>query len=377
MHKALLLGSLWLLMLSACRPVAHDAATVTVQRRVMDTNPLYRGRIQALRSLDIIAPYDGTLEQLPVHVGQAVAAGDWLLTLRSDQYGKASQQALLNFLKAKDDYHNQVQKYRGAQQLWQHGLISANDYHNQRSELATSYALLLQQQNQLKPYLSTKIAPAWNLADRSQITTLFAQPQATFKMYAPISGLVLSPSQTAHHSGHPPGLLATVGSAIKQGDRLLSLADVSAYRVTIRVSQLQINALFIGQPATITGDAFREQLSGRIDQIGLQASIDPNTDNDSAPTYIVDIQITALPPLAQPHIRLGMSAKVALLTPTVATLSIPLSAVGFSHDQPVVMRLIQHQPRMTAISTGQTSVDRVQVLAGLNEGDQILATYPT
>lgn len=377
MHKALLLSVLWLLMLSACRPVSHYAATVTVQRRVMDTSPLYSGRIQALRTLDIIAPYDGTLEQLPVHVGQAVAAGNWLLTLRSDQYAKASQQAVLNFLKAKDDYHNQVQKYRGAQQLWQHGLISANDYHSQQSELATSYALLLQQQNQLKPYLSTPIAPTWNLADRSHIATLFAEPQDTFKMYAPISGLVLSPSQTAHHSGNPTGLLATVGSAIKQGDSLLSLADVSGYRVTIRVSQLQINALFIGQPATISGEAFREQLSGRISQIGLQARTDPNANDDSAPTYVVDIQITALPPLAQRHIRLGMSARVALLTPTVATLSIPLSAVGFSHNQPVVMQLIQHQPRMMLISTGQTSVDRVQVLAGLNEGDQILATYPS
>lgn len=374
MNKALMLLSV--LWLCACRPTSHEAATVTVQRRVIDTNPIYSGHIQALRTMDVRAPYDGTLERLNVRMGQRVEAQDPLLALRSDAYVKDIQQSLLEFLKAKDDYQNQAQKYRGAQQLWQHGLISANDYHSQHSELASSYAVLLQQQSKLDAYWPNQSHRAWTLEDRTQLTRLFSEASPLLSLNAPIKGVVLSPSKTSSHNDNPSGLLPTVGSTIKQSDSLLTIGDVSGYLVDIRVSQMQVNALFLGQKATVTGDAFSDRLAGYISQIGLQANTDPNAGDDSAPTYVVEIRIPSLPRVTQRPIRLGMSAKVTLLNPTEATLSIPLSAVGFLDEKPVVMRKVGHQIHITPISTGKTSVDRVQVLAGLSEGESILATYP-
>lgn len=375
MNKALmLLGALWL---CACRPTEHEVATVTVQRSVIDTNPIYSGHIQALRTIDVTAPYDGTLEQLKVQMGQTVRAQQPLLAMRSEAYVKDIQQALLDFLKAKDDYHNQSQKYLGAQQLWQHGLISANDYHSQRSDLASSYAVLLQQQSKLEAYWPHQSRFRWSLEDRTQLSQLFSEASPILSLHAPIDGIVLSPSKTSSHNETPSGLLPTVGSALKQGDSLLTIADVSGYVVDIRVSQMQVNALSLGQKATITGDAFDESLAGYISQIGLQANADPNAGDDSAPTYVVEIRIPSTPRLMQQPIRLGMSAKVTLLSQVKASLTIPLSAVGFLNQQPVVMRKVDHRIHITPIKTGKTSVDRVQVLAGLSEGDTILATYPT
>lgn len=367
--------------LGACHQAPTDTvALFTVHRQVIATPDIYNGTIKPLKTMNIVASSEGTIQRLNVHLGQQVNANDVLLVVNSLKFAKDYQQALLTYLKTKNDYANQVKKFQGTEELWKNGLIARNDYDSQQAEVANSYALLSQQQHDLKKYLNPLNAASsgeeqFNLQDKKQIDSLFNQQNNLLNIVAPMNGVVLAPLKTATTNGQDSINLPTQGSSVKEGDSLLCLGDLSGYIVTINISQMAINTIKVGQKATVSGDAFPEVLTGYVSQVSIQAKNDNSAGFNGMPTFPVEIQMTHLPKTTA--IRLGMSAKVALESPENPVLSIPISAVGTFQGHSVVMRQRAQKRERVVITTGLTSLDQVQLLSGLAEGDVIVATYPT
>lgn len=369
--KYVLLLLIVLMSLTACQQRTASRVWTRVVPQTLAEPERYSGEIDALTIVNVLAPTDGVMVACPIQLGQVVQAGQVLVTLSSVKFAQAYREHVLAYLKAKNDYDNQVKKFHSNELLAQNGLIARNEYEAQQNELTNSYAVLLQQQSDLQPY-AIPFDPTL-LHNRQRLQAFFHQKTDQVAVYAPVSGVVLSPLKNTTSAG--PMLLPPVGSSVKEGDSLLRLADLRAYRVIIHVSQMDINHFHLQQSVRITGEAFPETLSGMISQISSQAITEANTGFGGSPTFLVEIQIPHVP--SNSSIRLGMSAKVELADNRPATLTIPLTAVGIKDGQSVVIRRHGQQQHTVVITTGKTSLDRVEVLAGLTEGDQILATYPT
>jgi len=189
-----------------------------------------------------------------------------------------------------------------------------------------------------------------------------AQAEATLAaaaMVAPFDGTVISVD-------------AAVGDEVSSGVSVVTLADLSKLEVLATVDESDISQVAVGQEATITFDAFPgKKLSGKVLEVPLEGSL-----VQSVVSYEVPLSLEGGEGLA---LKSGMTANVKLQVGSRQNvLLLPVLAVKQGEDGNVV--LVQDASAaavQTRVETGLSNGTYVEVLRGLNEGDQVVVEYAT
>lgn len=154
------------------------------------------------------------------------------------------------------------------------------------------------------------------------------------------------------------------GDRFEAGQTVLRLADLSQVWVVAQVPTSQAAQLAVGDEASFeTPSLVGERYSGRIDFIHPVVDVDSRT---------VDVRIV----LANPEGRLrpGLFGDAQLRgAPDQAALVVPRSAVIDSGTRQIVLVQIaegRFEPR--AVRLGRRNEDRVAVLEGIEEGEQVV-----
>jgi HlyD family secretion protein len=161
------------------------------------------------------------------------------------------------------------------------------------------------------------------------------------------------------------------GQQVGQGANLARVADPSTLKATVRISETTTKDLAIGQLADI------DTRSGHVK--GHVTRIDPNSTNG---TVGVDVSLEgALPPGARPDLSVD---GVIQLEKLVNVLQVERPAFGQEDQQVSLFKLIPagapilagqeagHEAVQTPIKLGKASVQFIQVLEGLQEGDRVV-----
>ncbi len=368
-----------LLFLTACHSNNTKSTVFVVKAASVPHTLTYKSHIAPLQVLSVQSPADGVIGQVNVNFGSLVEKSEILLNLISVKYITDYQNAMLAYLKAKEDYVNAKNSFNGTQELWKNGLVAREEYDSQRSSLANNYAMLLQQEDALKKYLppGTTVDPNWSLEDKAKLLTLFSDQRDLVNIYAPVGGVVMGPAKSNSSStGGNENLEIKLmpGIQVHQGDSLLTIANLEGFNFEMSASEMDINNIEKNMPATITSDAFSEVLKGYVSYVSIQAK---STMNDSSlPEFPIEVVVPHINKNLLKKIRLGMSVKVTIDLGSPKQLLIPLDAIGDEHGKDVVKKL-DKQGRMviTPVTTGDTTIDQIAVLTGLNDGDKILVPY--
>jgi len=152
----------------------------------------------------------------------------------------------------------------------------------------------------------------------------------------------------------------------------ITLMDLSRFRITVNVDEVDVSQLEVGMPAVVTVDALPDvTLTGKVERIGVAA-----TSTGGAVYYPV---VIALDPTDAP-LRAGMSASVTirvreltdqLLIPTWAIQTNP--ATG----RPYVLRQTARGVEPVPVQLGIRRSGFAQVLSGLSEGDVLVVQNQT
>jgi membrane fusion protein (multidrug efflux system) len=158
-----------------------------------------------------------------------------------------------------------------------------------------------------------------------------------------------------------PGMLIAAGTPI------VSLDDASVIRVDFSVPDRYLSTLREGLPIMARPDALAGQtFQGRIAQIDTR--IDPATRA---------IKARAEFPNADGRLKPGMLVKVAIDQGERTATAVPETAVQFEGNQASVYRITKGPKgmiaRRTDVDTGITQGGFVEIRAGLNKGDKIVA----
>ncbi len=188
---------------------------------------------------------------------------------------------------------------------------------------------------------------------RSEIAHLDhgGDPLRTLTLYSPISGVVTAKS-------------VVQGSKIAAGDTPFEVTDLSHVWVLADAYESDIGRVKVGTRATLRIDALPNRVfRGRV------GFVDPLVDPK---TRTAKIRVA----FANPDLELkpDMFGDVSFEGRTRDALQIPLDAMIDSGAQKVVFVSLgdgRFQPR--EITTGAQTVDAVEVLSGLSEGDQVVA----
>ena len=182
-----------------------------------------------------------------------------------------------------------------------------------------------------------------------------------YTITAPISGTIIEKD-------------AKVGDAVKAGDTLCIVYDLSYLEMSINVDELQISSISVGQKVQITADAVPDKTYvGTVTRVSMKG-----TSNGGTTTYPVTIRIDdtdGLRPGMNANAEIVVAeAKNALVVPNAAVMR--GSYVLVTKDSPSAANAdtTMEAPEgfvYVPVKTGVSDDDYTQIVSGIQEGDTI------
>ena len=182
-----------------------------------------------------------------------------------------------------------------------------------------------------------------------------------YTVTAPISGTIIEKD-------------AKVGDAVKAGDTLCIVYDLSYLEMSINVDELQISSISVGQKVQITADAVPDKTYvGTVTRVSMKGA-----SNGGTTTYPVTIRIDdtdGLRPGMNANAEIVVAqAKNALVVPNAAV--VRGSYVLVTKDSPSAANAdtAMEAPEgfvYVPVKTGVSDDDYTQIVSGIQEGDTI------
>jgi HlyD family secretion protein len=152
-----------------------------------------------------------------------------------------------------------------------------------------------------------------------------------------------------------------VGEHVTPGTTLAEVVQPDQLKASLKIAETQARDIQIGQPAEV--DTHNGVISGTV------ARIDPAVQNG---TVTVDVQLTgSLPPGARPDLSVDGTIDLDRLQ---NTLYVGRPAFGNENSTISLFKLDSKGSTATRVpvKVGRSSVNTIQVLSGLNEGDTVI-----
>jgi HlyD family secretion protein len=342
------------------------------------------GKIQPEVEVKISPDVSGEITELNIQEGDWVEQGDLLLRINPELYAANldRMEASLNNMQSnlaqqKAQLKNAELKHNRNTNLYQKGAISSAEY--ETSQNSYELAQLAVEATQYSVESSkASLKEAQNNLNRTSI-------------FAPISGTI---SRLNVEQGE-----RVVGTAQMTGTELLRIADLDHMEVVVDVSENDILRVKLGDFADVNVDAYmKEKFEGLVTEIANSANL-IGTSADQVTNFEVKIRIlkSSYEQLTDNHkhpFRPGMTASVDIRTQikeNIQLLSIQSvttrkdsSSVAQSSrekyskdakDQEAFECVFVHangEVKLVAVETGIQDDQNIEIISGLNEGDEII-----
>lgn len=318
-------GLLLLILLAGCRgeePAQHERAvlpvarirTTTVTARPHQMLTEVMGSVRSVDQAVIASKITGTIEEIPVVLGSAVKAGDLLVLISAEEISAKAVQA-----------KTQLEQAR-------------RNLERERKLLAKDAAT---------PESVKSLEEMYRVAQAGyeQAKTMLGYTRIT----APFAGLVTAK-------------IANVGDLATPGQPLLHIENSSRLQVEASVPETLVLGMQQGQQLPVFVPAAGLKLEATVAEIAPRA--DPQT---RTATVKLDIPF-------MPQLRSGQFARVTLPNATRESIYVPAEAVISFGQMEKVFVIRDNQAHLRFVRTGATHDDHIEILAGLEPGEEIAVT---
>lgn len=406
-RKSLLAVALILLLAGAAagllsqRSGAEQAATGE-QWLAVKPDPLVHqiglvGKIEPDTTVVLTAPFDGNVLANLVEQGQRVEAGQVLLRMDPATLEIQLRDALSAQLKARRTVQemqdwgssptvsrarrslrtaemtagNTQRKLTESENLFKRGIIPRNELDDLKQQTQQQQLDLVAARSELQQALDQGQGEYRQIAEMelTNATVKYEALQTLLEgkeVKAPFSGIVVpAPGNTNTEVGGNNNAPVQAGSKVSQGQVLFGLANIERLKIVAKVSELDINQLRQGQAVEVMGDGFDgERLSGSVSVVsGLAIA----SDSQGSAQFPVTLSIPTLTPQQLQRVRLGMSARLTIVTyNNDQAIVIPSQAI--QADMTVEYRAAMDKPvQRVKVTPGQSTPQGVEVF-GLTSG---------
>lgn len=359
------------------------------------------GKIVPYKVIALSAPFEGHVLISHVEVGQRVSAGQTLLEMDPGLVDIQLREALAVQLKARravqdlQNWPNGVEatrarravknaervtlhserKLRETQTLFERGIIARIELNELQQQLQAQYVDLQTAKEELQEILKLGGGEYRQIADMELTNAAFRYEalrrlREGDKIVAPFNGIIVPVPQKDSAQGQTSDSdVAQTGAHVVQGQALLSLADTAQLKIISYVSELDINRLKPGQSVEILGDGFSaERLEGYVESVSYTALADD--DSGGSALFPLTLSTTQLTPEQLQRIRIGMSARLTIVTyRNEQALIVPFTAIQKEDEAFSVMyrETAGQEAKPMPITLGRSTLDGVEVF-GLRPG---------
>ncbi|KFF35067.1 hemolysin secretion protein D [Pseudomonas aeruginosa VRFPA01] len=328
--------------------------TVSVSRGSIESSVSALGTLQPRRYVDVGAQASGQIRKLHVEAGDDVTEGQLLVEIDpSTQQAKVDAgRYSIEMLKAQ--LAEQRAQYTLARQQYQRQQRLAAGGATRTEDVQSAQAQMLATQARIEMYLAQiRQAQASLRSDEAEL--------GYTRIYAPMSGTVVAVDAREGQTLN----------AQQQTPLILRIARLSPMTVWAQVSEADIGRVKPGMPAyftTLSGEGRR--WTGKVRQI---LPVPPKPLDVVLYTVLVDVDN------GDHQLMAEMTAQVFFVAATAENiLTAPVAAIHDDGKGGQVAWVVgsNGKPQSRQIRTGISDRLRVQVLAGLEEGDRLLMAVP-
>jgi RND family efflux transporter MFP subunit len=313
------------------RPVRTDRVVSSGDERVRVFSGLVRAGVESRLSFRVI----GTVQRLPVAVGQTVRAGQLIAQIDPHDYELQVQEAEAGLEQARAARRNAEAERDRVRELYENDNASRAQWDQARTGAEASAAQV------------ESLAKRLELARRRlSYTTLTA----------PTDGAIVSVS-------------AEVNENVQAGQTIVTLSSGSQPEVVVAIPGSLISGVTEGASVSVSLDALPgEDFDAVVTEVGVAAT-------DST-TFPVTVRLSS----ASAAVRPGMAAEVSLRFAAVGDddrIFVPAAAVGEDRDGRFVF-LLEPQGdgtaivRRHAVDVGELTTEGLEVTRGLDDGAVIV-----
>lgn len=306
---------------------AAQPAFETVERRSFHETVHLDGVIEAVQQSTVSAQTSGTVQSLPYDVDDSVAAGDLIVQLEDSEQRSRLRQAEAGLEEAEAALADARQRFERIEAVHERGLVSRQEFDQARNSLAAARARV----------------------ERANATVSEAREQLSYtRVVAPYDGIL-----TERH--------VEVGESVNPGQPLLSGLSLEQLRVVVALPQKYAELARTERQAEVT------LADGRVLETG-EMTFYPYADPQ---THTFRLRMR----LNEPNGSLfpGMLVKVSVPVASREALWVPASSlIQRSELRAVFVLDDQDRPRLRQVRTGVRDNDRLEILAGLSEGERVI-----
>ena len=299
----------------------------TVERSLLQETVHLDGVIEAVQQSTVSAQTSGTVRSLPFDVDDSVAAGDLIVQLEDSEQRSRLRQAEAGLEEAEAALADAGQRFERIEAVHERGLVSRQEFDQARNNLAAARARV----------------------ERARASVSEAQEQLSYtRVLAPYGGIL-----TERH--------VEVGEAVTPGQPLLSGLSLEQLRVVVDLPQKYAELARMERQAQVT------LADGRVLETG-EMTFYPYADPQ---THTFRLRMR----LSEPNGSLfpGMLVKVSVPVASREALWVPFSSlIQRSELRAVFVLDDQDQPRLRQVRTGVRDNGRLEILAGLSEGERVV-----
>ncbi len=163
-----------------------------------------------------------------------------------------------------------------------------------------------------------------------------------------------------------------LGDNVNPGEALVSIPNLDSMQVSLRVNEMDVSRIQIGQPAVVSLDAYpNSRFSGRVAHMAKLAQ------KENWNSMIKDFEVIVRLDRADSLFKPGMTARAEILVqPETTALFMPLGALYEIDGRPVIFRKTDY-PRPTPVVPGERTDAWVSLNSSqVREGDLIAWKSP-
>src|ERR1700683_2881566 len=353
-----------------------------------------------VRKGQLLAQLENVQSSADVNANQASVQAAETDAIAADAAMKTSEADLR---RAQADYDRNKLDWERAQNLFKDGLISKSDFDSRKNAWATADSGLVQAQARVSQAKAQKDSADQHISQNQATLTRFADVLQKATYTAPYDGVITNLPVRE-------GETVVMGIQNSPGSTLMTLADMSVITAEVKVDETDIVNVRLGQPAEVTIDAIpRRVFHGTVSEIGDNAIVrstgvatsQQTTASEEAKDFKVVVTLSDPPPDLRPG--LSTTAKIttaarsgvlaipiqALSLRTKAQLEQEKSTPGSVHaaapvpnqasntkdlqeDVQGVFVIQSKKAEFVPVTTGITGTNDIEVVNGLNEGDQVI-----
>lgn len=381
----LLLGGAALFSLKAISrgaPKIDPEKLARVERMDLARSVVATGKVEPTTKVEIKSKASGIILRLPVNVGDVVRAGQMICELdrndleprlREARAALAVNEAALKTARAElDRYKIEAvgpdlpflkRDLERARRLFGDHLIAQNA----RDEAEKNYELALNRQQMAAANLPVaQAAIARAEAQLEQQRAVVARSEEDLRnatITSPIDGVVLARDREA---GDAVSSILTMGSGATV---IMTLGDLAEVYVKGKVDESDIGKVYLGQPARITVESFKDQkFWGKVTKISPMG-----VEKDNVTTFEVRVSISN----ESRKLRALMTANAEiLLEEHKGVLAIPEGAILYKKDKSTDVEIpdptSEKGRRRVAVGAGISNGAKTEIVRGLTEGQQVI-----